>query len=374
MLPGRNWDLLDQFCLQTKQTQQQFNEFSHLKFAQATTFSSAKAATLLRTVYNNTDSKKGQGDLHRIRFEQNGKPFHKFPQVQGCHFGTVGAASAELLLYQKEYKQNLEMIRLKKQTSSFTNIELNMSRALDNIPTQTEWAVLAIYHQYVTIPYLEFKGIENPKLFLDEDPKAYVEATLDGGLCAEYALGGIIDGTSQDEEDLTWMPCTNDVNEGILGSYRVYMWLCSSMSLHQWNVIQMYNRNKTESFVERMFEEKDHQFMKKEKELEKAQEVHDEVDQLGKVTLITDITHITTVNPVTGKTLTVPMLQDQLDVLKALWKDPEILLKSHIPLKTQKQEALKATFLRHETCLVAQGKLPEIITETEEPIVLDDDI
>jgi hypothetical protein len=39
----------------------------------------------------------------------------------------------------------------------------------------------------------------------------------------EFVPGGLIDEASAEQKDLAWMPATNDVNEGILGSYRVFM-------------------------------------------------------------------------------------------------------------------------------------------------------
>ncbi|KAJ7595872.1 hypothetical protein C8J56DRAFT_884025 [Mycena floridula] len=66
---------------------------------------------------------------------------------------------------------------------------------------------------------------------------------------------------------------------------------------------------------------------------------------------------------------------EQLDVLKALWKDAEIPVKSHIALKAQKQAALEAAFLRHQIRLRSSGGvLPSIsmVVDLEEPRELDD--
>ncbi|KAJ7589240.1 hypothetical protein C8J56DRAFT_1048873 [Mycena floridula] len=381
---------------------------------EATRFGGARAIALFGTTYNNSDSKKGQGDLHRVHFAPDDKPFRKFPQIQACRFGTVGAASGEILLHRKEYKENIETIRLKKQSSSLTNIELNISRALDDIPTETEWTVLALYHQLVTVPYIEYvrdsskngvelgpfhsdvldhirKGIANPESFLKKDPDAYIFATLDGRpfrhpdvmtaiheriphfphivpilkaflegtvgtwirFSAEYARGGIIDGSSADEKDLAWMP-----------------------SLEQWNTMQMYTRNGTQRFVDHLFEDSHHRFcrteefdlrlaeMKRDKELEKAQKIREEADRLRAV-LITHQDQIFT------KDMTIPRLQDQLDILKALCISKiannlssfcafqlEIPLKSHIALKAYKQAVLVTAFMRHTTRLGLAGGVP----------------
>jgi len=36
---------------------------------------------------------------------------------------------------------------------------------------------------------------------------------------SEFAPGGLIDKATADERKLVWMPSTNDVNEGALGSF-----------------------------------------------------------------------------------------------------------------------------------------------------------
>jgi len=40
---------------------------------------------------------------------------------------------------------------------------------------------------------------------------------------SDYALGGLIDEATEEEKDNAWMPPTNDVNEGALGSFCVMM-------------------------------------------------------------------------------------------------------------------------------------------------------
>jgi hypothetical protein len=39
----------------------------------------------------------------------------------------------------------------------------------------------------------------------------------------EFTPGGMIDGATDIQKDLAWMPATNDINEGILGSFRQFM-------------------------------------------------------------------------------------------------------------------------------------------------------
>jgi hypothetical protein len=39
----------------------------------------------------------------------------------------------------------------------------------------------------------------------------------------EFTPGGVIDEATDMQKELAWMPATNDVNEGILGSFRQFM-------------------------------------------------------------------------------------------------------------------------------------------------------
>jgi len=161
-------------------------------------------------------------------------------------------------------------------------MEQNLVKALNDIPTRTELAVLALYAQAVSHPYMKAirenpdtnaldlgplnKKIESFIRRIIEDPSflvgnnvTYETGTVDqqpwqskevvekinklapefphlkralvaffGGaleswkqFTSEYTPGGLIDEATQEEKDLAWMPTTNDVNEGALGQFRV---------------------------------------------------------------------------------------------------------------------------------------------------------
>ena len=40
---------------------------------------------------------------------------------------------------------------------------------------------------------------------------------------SEFAPGGLIDEATAEEKELAWMPPTNDINEGAVGSFCVFM-------------------------------------------------------------------------------------------------------------------------------------------------------
>jgi hypothetical protein len=430
---------------------------TELAALEVSTFGGAKAAALAGTIYNNKDDKKGQGDLHTVHFDDL-EHFRHFPQTHACRFGTFGEAAGELILHRNEYRQNMEIIRYRKQTASFTNLEYNVYMALDDIGTQTEWVIMSIYHECVTVPYLDFirgsgsnaldltkyytdivdhcqKAVDDPSLFLEKIDEGYVNARLDGKpwprmeimeanyervahlpnivplfkvfwaaakgawilFTSEYAPGGVIDAMSDDEKLLAWMSSTNDVNEGILGAYRVFLRLRPRTTLHQYNAIETFRRNETQDFVDSQFQEEDYQYvrkearildaskletrrrreqkefdlrvaqMRREREVEKARKIREELDRLGKVELISHIDEINAAG------MTVAKLQDQLDVLKIVWKDTDIPLKSHIPKKADKQKALEEAFLRHQARVASLGNmLPEQPGLQSQPQIMED--
>ncbi|KAJ7049120.1 hypothetical protein C8F01DRAFT_1093817 [Mycena amicta] len=86
--------------------------------------------------------------------EQLGVPIKRFPPTSQTRFGSFGDASCELIARRKLYRQFLsEMSRLKVRPG-FTNIELNVYNVLDDGPTLTELAILAIYYIFVAAPYM----------------------------------------------------------------------------------------------------------------------------------------------------------------------------------------------------------------------------
>ena len=85
--------------------------------------------------------------------------------------------------------------------------------------------------------------------------KELISAFFEGALTtwhrftAEFTPGGLIDMSSIDEKDGAWMPSTNDVNEGALGSFQVYLRSKPSTTMASYNVQAMFHRNGTQSFM-----------------------------------------------------------------------------------------------------------------------------
>ncbi|KAJ7138988.1 hypothetical protein C8R44DRAFT_605950, partial [Mycena epipterygia] len=78
---------------------------------------------------------------------------------------------------------------------------------------------------------------------------------------AEFAPGGLIDESSATEHQLPWMLSTNDMNEGLLGAYRVMMHAYPRLMLHQYNVMAMFRHNDTQAFMDAVFNEDDHWYI-----------------------------------------------------------------------------------------------------------------
>ena len=197
-------------------------------------------------------------------------------------------------------------------------MEMNLWNALHCSSTTTELAVLAIYAEAISYPYMKAirtssdqnmlnlgplhsrvydhmnKIINNPNILVGAD-SSFKTATLDGeewqnpavvqkilGLIptlphfhnlfiaffqgaaetwirftSEFAPGGLIDEATAEERELAWMPATNDENEGALGSFRLLMRQQPQLTLLNHNALAMYFRNNTQAFMAAKFTEEE---------------------------------------------------------------------------------------------------------------------
>lgn len=175
----------------------------------------------------------------------------------------------------------------------------------------------------------------------------------------------MIDGATDSELNAAWMAATNDVNEGVLGSYRVHMRDKPMATLHQFNMMSLYVRNQTQEFMDRMLNDEDMVHIRKlardmdeaglEKQWRQKQKEADEqaaeirrakvaatlkkeqatFDRLSQVTLIASLSEIQ------AQSMTVAKLQDQLDALKVVYGVPGIPYTSHMKKKDEKRKALE---------------------------------
>ncbi|KIM74390.1 hypothetical protein PILCRDRAFT_92576 [Piloderma croceum F 1598] len=224
-------------------------------------------------------------------------------------------AATELILHHSLYIEFLELVHDKKESGSFTNMESNLYKALQDIPTLTELAVLTLYSISVCLPYLkrvwgdtsasaldlgplhdDVKShcaaiIDNPGLLLDDDAShisgclfgdaweqpevfyavhalmpqlphikdaliAFFKGTLATWECftPEFAADGIVTTATVAERAKAWMPTTNDANEGALGDFRVAKCKWPNLTLAQYNSHKMYARNNTGKYILQSFD------------------------------------------------------------------------------------------------------------------------
>jgi len=120
---------------------------------ETTTHGGVKAASIAGAIFNHKDDKKGQQDTFKWWFKQAGISL-MFPDTSNNRYGTFCDAAAVLLQHRPKILEFLEFVRDSKNKPGFTNMEKNLYNALQDPPTLTELAVLALYGQAVYHPYV----------------------------------------------------------------------------------------------------------------------------------------------------------------------------------------------------------------------------
>ncbi|EIW76785.1 hypothetical protein CONPUDRAFT_21718, partial [Coniophora puteana RWD-64-598 SS2] len=165
-----------------------------------------KATSLAGAIFNHRDNKKGQQAVHEMYFSNVKGIALKFPDTSNTRYHSHCDAATRLLTHLNDYIKFLEYIRLNKDNSQLNHMEENLENALQDPPTCTELAVLVLYSQAVSKPYLKHvRGsgteqlnmltlgpfhenlkshisflIENPGALMEHDIKnSYIKATLD---------------------------------------------------------------------------------------------------------------------------------------------------------------------------------------------------
>jgi hypothetical protein len=220
----------------------------------------------------------------------------------------------------------MKFLRDHKISPEFNNMEENIYRGLQDPSTITELAVLSLYGQAVSLPYMQkmrSKGtleqnmldmgtfhdqvkthinkiISNPDLLLDtetwnleghligmewEEPRVFKALKKEKknllclqemlmSFCAgarekwtnfsiEFAADGVISSMDKEEKHRAFMPTTNDANEGMLGRWRVWARNFASLSQHRFNGMMMYKENKTEEFMQAKFGDEHYKWIRK---------------------------------------------------------------------------------------------------------------
>ena len=113
-----------------------------------------KTAQIAGAIFNHKDNKKGHHDVFRFWWWVHvGTPF-TFPDTSNNRFQSYCDASAALLLYKDVFIEFLEHLCINKQNSRLNHMEQNLWNALHCEATLAEIAVLAIYVESVSYPYM----------------------------------------------------------------------------------------------------------------------------------------------------------------------------------------------------------------------------
>ena len=277
-----------------------------------------KTAEIAGAIFNHKDNKKGHHDVFRFWWwEHVGTPF-TFPDTSNNRFQSYCDAAAALLLYRDVFIEFLEHLRINKQNSRLNHMEQNLWNALHCEATLAEFAVLAIYAESVSYPYMKSirtsrdkdqnmldlgplhqcvykhmqKIIDNPDILIGTS-SSHLTASLNGDewqnsnvvskvleisqqlsyfkdllvafftgaantwerFTSEFAEGGLIDEATAEERDLAWLPAVNDENEGALGSFRQLMSRQPQLTLLNHNALVMFYKNNTQAFMAAKFTE-----------------------------------------------------------------------------------------------------------------------
>ena len=282
-----------------------------------------KTTKIAGDILNNKNDKSGHHDQFRIWWKARHGTDFTFPRTSNNRFQSNCEAAAVLTVYREDILEYLKYAEQKKAKVRYSHMEKNLVKALNDIPTRTELAVLALYAQAVSHPYMKAiredpttnaldlgplnQKIESFMVRLIEDPTflvgehvSYETGSFDGkpwrsekvvkkinelapqfpylkqalvAFCkgahetwkrftSEYTPGGLIDEATQEEKDLAWMPSTNDVNEGALGQFRVMIRRQPQLTLLQYNARTMFARNNTAAFMDEMFTEDTHKYVR----------------------------------------------------------------------------------------------------------------
>jgi hypothetical protein len=220
----------------------------------------------------------------------------------------------------------LEWIQDGKEKPGLTNLEKNVYKGLQDVPTLTELAALTLYAQAISHPYMRTvrkpshkqvnmldlgplhanvqihlqKIIQDPSILLASEA-TYELGAMDGkpwynaaaihavhkliptlrhlqpvlvAFCkgalttwqrfsAEFEEGGSIVDLSTSAKNLAWRPPTNDLNEGALGSLRSQLRQKPNMTILQFNALKKFKFNHTSEFVKQEFLPEDYKFIHK---------------------------------------------------------------------------------------------------------------
>jgi hypothetical protein len=283
-----------------------------------------KLTCLCGALFNHKDPSKGLHSTIRSWFEAEFGHSHVFPDTSNTRYGSHCEAAIELLVNRHHYVRFLGQLFDSKTKSGFTSIEENIYNALNDWSTLSELAVLALYSQIISRPYIAYvrgytgnalnlgpfhervknhirKLIEQPELALapDASPEAatllgmgwersdviywilsnmenmphlrilFVEF-LGGALTtwerftAEFDTGGAIANANVAQRSAGFTLATNDISESALGAAKQAILRSATITDTQRNSKAMRKFNGTEDWVPENFTDASYAFCRKE--------------------------------------------------------------------------------------------------------------
>ena len=291
------------------------------------THGAIKTAQIAGAIFNHKDDKKGHHDFFRDWWKKHVGTSFTFPDTSNNRFQSYCYAFAALLLYLRFFRQFLEHLQITKQNGKLNHMESNLWKALHDPATLSELAILALYGEAVSYPYVKAicstsksgEGqnmlnlgplhqkvsthiqaiITNPSNLLCKNPSSDI-ASLEGDewqhpdifksiedlnllyleelliafftganetwtrFTSEFAPGSLIDAATTEERELAWMPATNDENEGALESFCKLIRQQPQLTMQAYNGLTMFFCNNTQLFMEAKFTtEEDYKFLHK---------------------------------------------------------------------------------------------------------------
>ncbi|KAM5530155.1 hypothetical protein V8D89_016178 [Ganoderma adspersum] len=193
----------------------------------------------------------------------------------------------------------------------------------------------------------------------------------------EFEKGGAIDQCTEEELDDAWIFATNDANEGALGLLRQWLRANPFGTELYYNSLQKCVQNNTEAFMRAHFTDEDHQHVRAEARVldnsghervrrkaqveqaiavaeqrarereERERREQEAARKVAETVLITDQAKI--------QGMTRAQLDEQLEVHRKRFNDAEVPMKSKIPNRPEKLEALLAAVERYRTRAAAPG-------------------
>ncbi|KAJ1299347.1 hypothetical protein OPQ81_002682 [Rhizoctonia solani] len=220
-----------------------------------------KVSRLAGAIFNNKDDKKGYQSTVDDFFEHHFGYSSRFADISNTRFGSYCDAAMMLILHLEKYKQLVRIICLAKLTPGFTNIESNVLKGLEDIPTLTELVVLvlpdAIYNILSLIPILP--NIQ-PILV------AFFQGALETWeqFTSEFETSGLVAQATETQWKTAWIPATNDISEGALGQCRQMLRRAPTMTDNQRNARAMWSHNHTFDWAKQELTNQDDEYIRQE--------------------------------------------------------------------------------------------------------------